>query len=601
MLQRLLVALSACAALAVLVVLIGKTQAEPQSLPAHLARINAIESLSTADAQLDVEMARARLSLESEVSTVAGAIDNVQAARTALSKAAAGAPAVTSIVADAFQQVDTNGTARLKAASDSRVLMRQFSADYAKLRSAAEAALADTAAADEEQTRRSITGLVEEITRYSVQSAATNEPAIRAAIDAITAKGNSVGLAAASRDRLIELAQAGTKAFADRKMVRAAGSDFSAASLAPVLDRLRTLYYDQYARQEATLSRYRLVLAVYAAALLVVFGVFGWRLQRSYRELDKSHEELRVLNTSLESTVSSRTAELRKALQDIRMQQAHLIQSEKMAALGQMVAGVAHEINTPLGYVRGNVETVRESIPRILTVFEACQACIASPSDETRANLGAALQAWDPAEGLMEAEVLLGDADHGLGQIDELVKSLKNFSRLDRSFDERFDVNEGIDASLKICQNQLKNRITVNRDYAQLPEIPCAPSQLNQVFLNLLTNAGQAIEGDGIIHIATRDKGPNVEIEIRDSGCGMDETTQAHIFEPFFTTKGVGKGTGLGLSIVYRIIEDHRGTIGVKSAPGKGATFTITLPKDAAPQKAANAPSRNVDLEAAAA
>lgn len=188
--------------------------------------------------------------------------------------------------------------------------------------------------------------------------------------------------------------------------------------------------------------------------------------------------------------------------------------------------------------------------------------------------------------GLVEAEVLLGDAEHGFEQISELVMSLKNFSRLDRSFDERLDVNEGLESSLKICQNQLKHRITVRRDFVALPEIPCAPSQLNQVFLNLITNAAQAIDGEGTLDVATRDRGKFVEIEIRDSGCGMDEQTLKHIYEPFFTTKEVGKGTGLGLSIVYRIIEDHHGRITAESTPGKGTSFRISLPKEPPARKA---------------
>jgi len=143
-----------------------------------------------------------------------------------------------------------------------------------------------------------------------------------------------------------------------------------------------------------------------------------------------------------------------------------------------------------------------------------------------------------------------------------------------------FDVNEGLDIAIKICGNQLKSRIQIVRDYGVLAKIPCAPSQLNQVFLNILSNAAQAIGDEGSIRIRTWDTETDVNISIRDSGCGMDVQTQAHIFEPFFTTKDVGQGTGLGLSIVFRIIEDHHGSIRVDSAPGEGAEFTIRLPKN---------------------
>jgi signal transduction histidine kinase len=177
-----------------------------------------------------------------------------------------------------------------------------------------------------------------------------------------------------------------------------------------------------------------------------------------------------------------------------------------------------------------------------------------------------------------DTDLLLGDAEHGLERISELVLTLKDFSRVDRSRTELFNVNEGLDAALKICHNQIKDRVEVRREYGAVPAIPCAPSQLNQVFLNLITNAAQAIEGAGSIVLATREHRGQVEIRVRDSGCGMEPDVQAHIFEPFFTTKPVGKGTGLGLSIVFRIIEDHGGSIAVESAPGAGAEFIIGLP-----------------------
>ncbi|MFP5306470.1 MAG: sensor histidine kinase, partial [Gammaproteobacteria bacterium] len=297
--------------------------------------------------------------------------------------------------------------------------------------------------------------------------------------------------------------------------------------------------------------RDRRILAVYATALLLAFALIAVRLRRSFSELDQMNAELQRANTSLEQQVEERTQDLKKALEDLRMQQAQLIQSEKMASLGQMVAGVAHEINTPLGYARANVETVRETLP--------------------------ALGAADP-ESVGELDMLLEDAQHGLTQIGELVMSLKDFSCLDRSHTELLDVHDGLETALKICHNQLKARIEIEREYGELPRIHGAPSQLNQVFLNLLTNAAQAIDGPGTIRIRTRREGDQVEIGIRDSGCGIDAETQAHIFEPFFTTKPVGQGTGLGLSIVYRIIEDHRGTIRCESAPGEGAEFIITLP-----------------------
>ena len=261
--------------------------------------------------------------------------------------------------------------------------------------------------------------------------------------------------------------------------------------------------------------------------------------------------ELQDANINLEGIVAERTRDLSTALEDLRLQQAQLIQSEKMASLGQMVAGVAHEINTPLGYANSNVSIVRELVSSMEDVID----------EESRG----------------EFDMLLGDAQYGLEQIAELVMSLKNFSRVDRSQTELFDLNEGIETSLKICQNQIKD-LDIQRDFGELPDISCAPSQLNQVFLNLINNAAQAMDGKGTLTLSTAVDGDNAVVRVRDSGCGMDAETAAHIFEPFFTTKPVGEGTGLGLSIVFRIIEDHGGRISVESEPGVGTEFVVSLP-----------------------
>ncbi|HWY24569.1 MAG TPA: sensor histidine kinase, partial [Nevskia sp.] len=259
----------------------------------------------------------------------------------------------------------------------------------------------------------------------------------------------------------------------------------------------------------------------------------------------------------------------------------------KMASLGQMVAGVAHEINTPLGYARSNTEIVRNSLAEVrgLCLAQDKALGLMTAPDASDEEVAAALaeaeaqrQSLNPEELMGDLHGLLQDTDHGLGQISELVSSLKDFSRLDRSRSDLFGVNDGIDSALKICNNLLKGRIEVVRQYGELPQIECSPSQLNQVFLNLFTNAAQAIDGEGRIYVHTLAGGDGVDIRILDTGCGMSEDIRQRIFEPFFTTKPVGKGTGLGLSIVFRIIEEHGGRIEVRSAPGKGSEFAIHLP-----------------------
>jgi signal transduction histidine kinase len=184
----------------------------------------------------------------------------------------------------------------------------------------------------------------------------------------------------------------------------------------------------------------------------------------------------------------------------------------------------------------------------------------------------------DPAELMEDLQGLLRDSEHGLGQINELVSSLKDFSRVDRSRNDLFDLNEGIESALRICHNQLKHRVEVVKEFEELPQIECAPSQLNQVFLNLITNAAQAIADRGQIHVRTGAEDGGVSVRIADTGCGMSEEVGRRIFEPFFTTKPVGQGTGLGLSIVHRIVTEHGGRIEVRSSPGRGSEFAIWLP-----------------------
>lgn len=332
---------------------------------------------------------------------------------------------------------------------------------------------------------------------------------------------------------------------------------------------------------------YRLILIGYTVFLLLALAYLGYRLQLSYSALDRVNRELVDANRTLESKVAARTKELSGALKDLKDSQSQLIQSEKMASLGTMVAGVAHEINTPLGYARSNAEIVRSSLG---SIRELCAAqgkalgLLAAANSSEQEIAGALAEAEQVRESVQPDELmgdldnLLGDTDHGLVQIADLVSSLKDFSRVDRSRNDLFDLNAGIDSALKICQNQLKGRILVEKQYGALPEIECSPSQINQVFLNLINNAAQAIAGEGVITIATAADKDGVMVTVRDTGSGMSEAVKKRIFEPFFTTKPVGKGTGLGLSIVFRIIEEHGGRITVESREGAGTVFAVHLP-----------------------
>lgn len=290
---------------------------------------------------------------------------------------------------------------------------------------------------------------------------------------------------------------------------------------------------------------------------------------------------------AMEQRMAAHSHELERAYHQLKSSQAQLVQSEKMASLGQMVAGVAHEINTPLGYVRNNVEMTKESLGELrglLGAYEQVVDFFADGGDE--AQLAAHLQEldlrrekFDPAT-LDDLAGLLDDTVFGVGQISELVGNLKDFSRLDQAHVSRVDVHQLIESALKIGGNLLrKKNVEVVRRFGTVPEIVCSPAQINQVLLNLVTNATQAIDHEqGRITIRTHAVGQYLMIAVEDNGAGIPAEHLARIFDPFFTTKPIGQGTGLGLSICYQIIEQHQGRIRAVSTPGVGTRFFIALP-----------------------
>lgn len=290
---------------------------------------------------------------------------------------------------------------------------------------------------------------------------------------------------------------------------------------------------------------------------------------------------------AMEARVAQRNRVLRQALVDLKESQAQLLQSEKMASLGQMVAGVAHELNTPLGYVKNNVQLLRE-LSEPLFELAAAQArlgqCLNDP-DCDEASLSQALHAAEQARQQAAPELLAedlkqlyGDTLYGLEQIAELVIGLKDFARLDRAMSEEVDLNDCIRSALLIARNHIKDKAEVVQQLCELPRIACAPSQINQVLLNLLTNAAQAIDGMGRIQIRSWADAQGIHVSLQDNGRGMPPEVMVKIFDPFFTTKPVGQGTGLGLSISYKIVQDHGGQIRVASEPGRGTRFLISLP-----------------------
>ena len=347
-----------------------------------------------------------------------------------------------------------------------------------------------------------------------------------------------------------------------------------------------------YRSDLASVDRARTILAVYAMLLLAAASFIAYRLHQSYRDLNRANSELESLNVSLEERVAQRTAELEDALTVLKESQVQLVQAEKMSSLGQLVAGISHEINTPLLYLANNAVLINERVHLAREFVERCLETLNIKADnyadrseyqaafvEALRQLKIRLRDDEVEASLEEACDLVADSIAGLGDLTEIAQSLKDFSRLDRAPVSSFDVHSGIDKTLLIAKNIVKHKATIRKFYGELPEITCSPSQINQVFLNIITNAAQAIEDQGEIVITTKmHDDDHIEIKFADTGCGISEENLAKIRDPFFTTKEVGTGTGLGLSIVEEIVRGHHGELLIESEVGKGSVFTVVLP-----------------------
>ena len=288
-------------------------------------------------------------------------------------------------------------------------------------------------------------------------------------------------------------------------------------------------------------------------------------------------QALEVANATLEAEKEQQRILIRK-LSDM---QGQLLQSEKMASIGQLAAGVAHEINNPLAFISANfgaLERDARDILRLINAFEGVEGLL--PGD-ARAPVACMKQDIGLDDIRMDLDDLFKESREGLQRVKHIVQNLKDFSRPGGTQKEMADLEQGLDSTLNVAWNEIKYKADVVKEYAGIPALYCLPSQINQVFLNLLINAAHAIEGKGTIVVRTGSDDKAVWVEVEDNGSGIAPEHLEHIFEPFFTTKPVGKGTGLGLSIVYGIVQSHQGMIDVKSVVGRGTTFRVTLPRAA--------------------
>jgi len=341
------------------------------------------------------------------------------------------------------------------------------------------------------------------------------------------------------------------------------------------------------------LTQYSMPVGSVGEAILLSFGLAD-RINVLRREKEASQaaallasqENERIIreqNVMLEEKVQERTHALSETNEHLKRTQAQLVNSEKMASLGQLTAGIAHEINNPINFITSNIIPLRRNISEIVEVMQGYRKLEPENAKEQLTVLKAQEKKLGIAESIEELDDIIGSIAEGSSRTAEIVRGLRNFSRLDEDDLKESDLNEGVRSTLSLLSPQYRDKVTVDLELGDIPLVECYPGKVNQVFMNILTNGVQATlaRTDGIqprILITSEVVGDDVVVSIKDNGVGMTEEVKTHIFDPFFTTKAVGEGTGLGLAIVYGIIQDHHGRITTESAVGLGSDFKIILP-----------------------
>lgn len=320
---------------------------------------------------------------------------------------------------------------------------------------------------------------------------------------------------------------------------------------------------------------------IYGGHLVVRVLVAERERRQALEEMNQSLEEKVAERTEALSAanreLSARHQQLEEAYQELAKTEEQLIQSEKMASLGLLVAGVAHELNNPVSFVHNNLELIEEYVERLTRVIEAYEVVDISSGPASR-RLEELKKQLKLDVTLNTLDELITSCKQGTERVKKIVMDLRTFSRTDDIGPMPVDLHQGIDSTLYLLEREYRDRITVHREYGDLPKVECYPGQVNQVLMNLLQNAAQAITGKGEVWIKTTTEGEWVTVTIRDNGSGIPEKDLPRIFDPFFTTKPVGQGTGLGLSITYGIIQKHGGRIRVKSEVNAGTEFIVELP-----------------------
>ncbi|MDI6729152.1 MAG: ATP-binding protein, partial [Thermodesulfovibrionales bacterium] len=317
-----------------------------------------------------------------------------------------------------------------------------------------------------------------------------------------------------------------------------------------------------------------------------ILGVINIYLKEKHKYTQKEETFLTSAANTLAGIIIRKQAEesLATAYTELKSAQSQIIQSEKMASIGQLAAGIAHEINNPVGFIMSNLGSLQKYAGKLSEFIKAQTEAIGELGVKS-SEFGETLKKVDALKKSMKIDYIIDDLGNliresldGAERIKKIVQDLKSFSHIDEAEWKMADINAGIESTINIVWNELKYKATVKKEYGDIPLTKCNPGQLNQVFMNMLVNAAHAIEKQGEITVKTWHDSGYIYISISDTGCGIPKENISRIFEPFFTTKEVGKGTGLGLSIAYDIVRKHNGDIIVDSAVGKGTTFTVKIP-----------------------
>lgn len=326
----------------------------------------------------------------------------------------------------------------------------------------------------------------------------------------------------------------------------------------------------------------------------IIGRVFGFQ---DITQRTRDEAALRESRNKLEERVLSRTAALHAVnetlhaekerlavlIKQLEETQSQLMQSERMASIGQLAAGVAHEINNPVGFVNSNLGSLQRYVDDMLRLLAAYERSESVMPEATVQDIRRIKKEVDVEFMREDLTALLAESQDGLKRVTRIVQDLKDFSHVDEAERQWSDLEAGIDSTLRVVWNELKYKAEVVKEYGGIPKIECYPFQLNQVFMNLLVNAAHALEDKGTITLRTGQDENDVWVQVQDTGKGIKPENLARVFDPFFTTKPVGKGTGLGLSLAYGIVKKHSGRIEVRSEVGQGTTFTVTLPKVSPP------------------